>query len=109
VPLPFAAFGAENQIDMRVGLMIRGPQRKKCPILSGANSRNHDLLGPRAYDEKSRYFSNLLYYEFVGALSEDSMFASTVVTTYIPGHFSNYVAYRHEKHDGWVSAKRPPR
>jgi hypothetical protein len=32
VPLPFAAFGAENQIDKRVGLMIRGPQRKKCPI-----------------------------------------------------------------------------
>jgi hypothetical protein len=40
VSLPFAAFGAENQIDKRVGLKIRGPQRKKCPILSGAISGN---------------------------------------------------------------------
>jgi hypothetical protein len=46
VPLPFAAFGAENHIDMRVGLKIRGPQRKKCPILSGAISGKQHLNSP---------------------------------------------------------------
>ena len=46
VPLPFAAFGAENQIDKRVGVKIRGPQRKKCQILSGAFSGNQHLRCP---------------------------------------------------------------
>jgi hypothetical protein len=46
VLLPFAAFGAENQIDKRVGLKIRGPQRKKFPILSGAILGNQHLRCP---------------------------------------------------------------